>query len=233
MRTPDPLCQYLDHHRIHDNIPTGRIYLRLLEGHMANQQRSEATKARILAAAAVAFAEQGYDATGVAEICERAGVSKGAFYYHFQTKQALFLTLVDVWLQELNRALEQPEPDNGTVPDRILAMSRKFQDILTSRTQQLALIMEFWTQASRDEAMRQAVLSHYRTFQQFFVDLIELGVAEGTLSPIDPAAGGQVFLSVTSGLFFQGLLDPTGADWGRVAERSIRIVLDSMRRSER
>jgi len=200
---------------------------------MANQQRSEATKARILAAAAVAFAEQGYDATGVAEICERAGVSKGAFYYHFQTKQALFLTLVDVWLQELNRALEQPEPDNGTVPDRILAMSRKFQDILTSRTQQLALIMEFWTQASRDEAMRQAVLSHYRTFQQFFVDLIELGVAEGTLSPIDPAAGGQVFLSVTSGLFFQGLLDPTGADWGRVAERSIRIVLDSMRRSER
>jgi len=199
---------------------------------MANQQRSEATKARILAAAAVAFAEQGYDATGVAEICERAGVSKGAFYYHFQTKQALFLTLVDVWLQELNRALGQPDPDSGTVPDRILAMSRKFQDILASRTQQLALIMEFWTQASRDETMRQAVLSHYRAFQRFFVDLIELGVAEGTLSPVDPAAGGQVFLSLTSGLFFQGLLDPTGADWGKVAERSIRIVLDSMRRRE-
>jgi len=197
---------------------------------MANQQRSEATKARILTSAAEAFAEQGYDATGVAEICEGAGVSKGAFYYHFQTKQALFLTLIDVWLQELNRALGQPDPGNETVPDRILAMSRKFQDILTSRTQRLALIMEFWTQASRDEAMRQAVLSHYRTFQRFFVDLIELGVAEGTLSPIDPAAGGQVFLSLTSGLFFQGLLDPTGADWGKVAERSIRIVLDSMRR---
>ncbi|MCD6286441.1 MAG: TetR/AcrR family transcriptional regulator [Anaerolineae bacterium] len=199
---------------------------------MANQQRSEATRARILAAAAEAFAERGYDATGVAEICERAGVSKGAFYYHYQTKQALFLTLIDVWLQELNRALEQTDSDNSTVPDRVLAMSGKFQDILTSRTPQLALIMEFWTQASRDEGMRQAVLSHYRAFQQFFVDLIELGVAEGTLSPIDPAAGGQVFLSLTSGLFFQGLLDPTGADWGKVAERSTRIVLDSMRRRE-
>jgi AcrR family transcriptional regulator len=199
---------------------------------MANQQRSEATRAHILTAAAAAFAEQGYDATGVAEICERAGVSKGAFYYHFQTKQALFLTLIDVWLHELNRALDQPYPDHDTVPDRILAMSGQFQDILTSRTQQLALIMEFWTQASRDEAMRQAVLSHYRAFQQLFVDLIELGVAEGTLSPMDPASGGQVFLSLTSGLFFQGLLDPAGADWGKVAERSIRIVLDSMRRRE-
>ena len=157
---------------------------------MANQQRSEATRARILAAAAVAFAGQGYDATGVAEICERAGVSKGAFYYHFQTKQALFLTLIDVWLQELNRALKQPDPDHDTVPDRILAMSRRFQEILTSLAPQVALIMEFWTQASRDEALCQAVLSHYRAFQQFFVDLIELGVAEGTLSPIDPATGG-------------------------------------------
>ena len=200
---------------------------------MATQQRSEATRARILAAAAVAFAEQGYDATGVAEVCVRAGVSKGAFYHHFQTKQALFLTLINVWLQDLNRALGQPDPDGGTVPDQILAMSRKFQNILTSQTQQLALLMEFWTQASRNEAIRQAVLSHYRTFQQFFVDLVELGVAEGTLSPIDPAAGGQVFLSLTSGLFFQGLLDPTGADWGQVAERSIRILLDSIRRRER
>ncbi len=199
---------------------------------MASRQRSEATRARILAAAAETFAGQGYDATGVAEICKRAGVSKGAFYHHFPTKQTLLLTLVDLWLEELNRALGQPDPDHGTVPDRILAMSRKFQDILTSRRQQLALIMEFWTQASRDEAMRQAVLSHYRTFQQFFVDLIELGVAEGTLSPIAPSAGGQVFLSLTSGLFFQGLLDPVGADWGKVAERSIRIVLDSMRRIE-
>ena len=116
------------------------------------------------------------------------------------------------------------------MPDQILEMSRKFHGILTSRTQQLALLMEFWTQASRDEAMRQAVLSHYRTFERFFVDLIELGVAEGTLSPIDPAAGGQLLLTLTSGLFFQCLLDPTGADWGQAAERSIRIVLDSMRR---
>jgi len=199
---------------------------------MANQQRSEATRARILSAAAEAFAERGYDATGVAEICERSGVSKGAFYYHFKSKQAVFLNLADSWLRDLNRALGQPDTNDGTVPDRILTMSHKFQDILTSQTQQVALILELWTQASRDETIRQAVLAPYRTFQQFFVDLIKLGVAEGTLSPTDPAAAGQVLLSLTSGLFFQGLLDPCGADWGKVAETSIRIVLDSMRRRE-
>ncbi|MCJ7737907.1 MAG: TetR/AcrR family transcriptional regulator [Anaerolineae bacterium] len=56
---------------------------------MPTQQRSQATQTSILDAAAAAFAEQGYDATGVAEICKRAGVSKGAFYYHFESKQLL------------------------------------------------------------------------------------------------------------------------------------------------
>lgn len=193
---------------------------------MANQQRSEATQASILDAAATAFAEQGYDATGVAEICNRAGVSKGAFYYHFESKQAVFLTLVEAWLQDLTEALQQVDQDAGTVPDRIRSMARKFQGILSSQTPQLALILEFWTQASRDAKIHQAVISSYGAFEQFFIDLIEAGVAEGTLPSIDAGAGGQVLLSLTSGLFFQALLDPTGADWGDVAERSIGIVLN-------
>jgi len=196
----------------------------------SQQQRSEATQAAILEAAAAAFSEQGYDATAVAEICDRAGVSKGAFYHHFSSKQAVFLALIGAWLEELEQALSGFDADDRPVPERLLAMSHAFQGLLTSRPQQLALILEFWTQASRSETMRQAVLSSYHSFLALFIDLISAGVAEGTLAPIDPATGGQVLLSLTSGLFFQGLLDPTGADWGEVAENSIQTVLASMRR---
>ena len=42
------------------------------------QQRSQATRAGILAAARKLFSQHGYDATGVAELCAEAGVSKGA-----------------------------------------------------------------------------------------------------------------------------------------------------------
>ena len=199
---------------------------------MASQkQRSRATQAAILEAAASAFSEQGYDATGVAEICARAAVSKGAFYHHFASKQAVFLALIGAWLDDLETGLARLDSDDRAVPDRLLAMSHAFQGFLTSQPQQLALILEFWTQASRDETMRQAVLSSYHTFLKFFIDLISVGVAEGTLAPIDPTTGGQVLLSLTSGLFFQGLLDPTGADWGEVAENSIQTVLASMRRT--
>ena len=41
------------------------------------------------------FAEQGYGATSIPEICARAGLTKGAFYSNFATKDALFLALLD------------------------------------------------------------------------------------------------------------------------------------------
>ena len=62
------------------------------------QTRSQETKNQILGAAYQLFSQSGYDATGVAEICQAAGVSKGAFYYHFPSKQAVFLELMDNWL---------------------------------------------------------------------------------------------------------------------------------------
>ena len=63
------------------------------------QQRSEETRARLLEAAEACFSESGYDGTGVAKICRRAGVSKGAFYHHFETKQAIFLELLNIHWQ--------------------------------------------------------------------------------------------------------------------------------------
>jgi len=70
---------------------------------MATQQRSEETYSRILDAAAASFARNGYERTGVAEICHAAGISKGAFYYHFSSKQALFLALLQRWLTSSTR----------------------------------------------------------------------------------------------------------------------------------
>ena len=76
------------------------------------QQRSMETRKRILDAAQSLFSQSGYDATGVAEICRAAGVSKGAFYHHFPSKQAIFLELLDGWLSRLDESF------NGKPPGR-------------------------------------------------------------------------------------------------------------------
>jgi TetR/AcrR family transcriptional regulator, cholesterol catabolism regulator len=59
---------------------------------------------QLLAAAGELFAERGYQATRIADICERAGAAKGLFYWYFDTKEALFADLVRDMRQRLRRA---------------------------------------------------------------------------------------------------------------------------------
>ena len=59
------------------------------------QARSEATRQKILDAARDLFSEVGYAAAGLGEIIERAGMTKGALYHHFDSKEALATALID------------------------------------------------------------------------------------------------------------------------------------------
>ncbi|SNT54572.1 TetR/AcrR family transcriptional regulator, transcriptional repressor for nem operon [Asanoa hainanensis] len=57
--------------------------------------RTSDARNKILEAAKVLIEQRGYSALGVAEICAAAGVPKGSFYYFFESKQALALTVID------------------------------------------------------------------------------------------------------------------------------------------
>ncbi|MEV0720292.1 TetR/AcrR family transcriptional regulator [Asanoa sp. NPDC050611] len=57
--------------------------------------RTSDARDKILEAAKLLFEQRGYSAIGVAEICTTAGVPKGSFYYFFESKQALALTVID------------------------------------------------------------------------------------------------------------------------------------------
>lgn len=62
---------------------------------MALQARSETTRQKILDAAIDLFSQVGYAATGLGEIIDRAGMTKGALYHHFDSKEALATAIIE------------------------------------------------------------------------------------------------------------------------------------------
>jgi AcrR family transcriptional regulator len=62
---------------------------------MALQARSETTRQKIVDAAVEIFSEVGYAAAGLGEIIERAGMTKGALYHHFDSKEALATAVIE------------------------------------------------------------------------------------------------------------------------------------------
>ncbi|MEA3308504.1 MAG: TetR/AcrR family transcriptional regulator [Chloroflexota bacterium] len=199
---------------------------------MNERSKGEVTAEKIMRAAQEGFAQNGYAATGVAEICASAGVSKGAFYYHFESKQSLFMALVEAWLGELEGSLAQVAEGVQPVPERLLAMSRLMTGLFSSDVVQISIFFEFWMQAGRDAAVHAAVIAPYYHFQRFFAELLQRGIDEGSLSAIDPVLGAQGIISLASGLLLQRLLDPEGADWGRLLESSMQLLLEGLRKVE-
>lgn len=57
--------------------------------------RTSDAREKIITAAQSLIELRGYSALGVAEICKSAGVPKGSFYYFFESKEALALTVLD------------------------------------------------------------------------------------------------------------------------------------------
>src|SRR5512140_3105667 len=186
------------------------------------QQRSEETHARILLAAARLFARDGYDATGVARLCAEAGVSKGAFYHHFPTKQAVFLALLDGWLATLDAQMAELTGASQSVPEALLSIAGIAGPFFESAGGQLPMFLEFWRESSHDPRVWQATIAPYHRYQALFAGLLRKGMDEGTLKPVDAERAAQALVSLAVGLMLQAALDPQGAPWNEVTQDALR-----------
>ena len=197
------------------------------------QNRSQETRSHIKSAATKHFCSSGYDAASVADICKQAGVSKGAFYHHFPSKQALFLAIMQDWLRGIDTRLFSKRTAEKTVPQTIQDMGSTLGVIFKVASGQLPMFMEFMIQASRDKEVWSAVIAPYRQYQQRFADMIEEGIEEGSFredTNADETA--WVLMSMAVGILLQGVVDPGAANWDSVTKKGVQTMLDGLRRSK-
>lgn len=104
--------------------------------------RTEATRRKLLEAAEKIFAREGFEAARLEDIASSAGYTRGAFYANFESKEDIFLALVEKWItgrmEEINSLLRQ----HGTPAKRVRALREHYAQLAKNRN--LALLsLEF------------------------------------------------------------------------------------------
>ena len=117
------------------------------------QDRSRATRQRLLAAAVACLAEHGWAGSTVSVVAERAGVSRGAAQHHFPTREDLFTAAVEYVAEERSHALRALFPE-GAAGDR-RAVVAALVDLYTGPLFRAAL--HLWVAASDEEQLRPRV----------------------------------------------------------------------------
>ena len=177
------------------------------------KRRREVTVERLLDAALDTFAEQGFAAASVEDVCSRGGLTRGAFYSSFRSKDELFAALMQREVErDLARAAgmltglaEEPDPVTAAV-DRSLALFRvgRVWTLVTT---------EYVLHAARHPEAAQ-VLRHYRQeMQDRLVELITPALAEAGLHLRVPAAElMRAVFALHAGMTVLSLTDPAEAD---------------------
>ena len=192
------------------------------------QKRSLETQERILAAANTLFSSNGYEKTGVSQICQAAGVSKGAFYHHFPSKHNIFMTLLQQWLEKLDKIFLAIETTSEDVPAAIHAMAASTDMILTESQGQLSLFLEFWEKSIRDEKVWEETKEPFLKYFRYFSLLIKKGIDQGTIAPVDPASAARALIGLATGTILQGMLYPQDANWNEEMQKGIDIFLKGL-----
>ena len=79
----------------------------------SNRDRTDATRAALIAAARALFVDKGYASTGTPEIVGAAGVTRGALYHHFADKEALFRAVVEQEAEFVAAEIERAAPSDA------------------------------------------------------------------------------------------------------------------------
>jgi AcrR family transcriptional regulator len=168
--------------------------------------------------------EAGYRDTTVDDVCDEAGVSKGAFYGYFETKQDLLVAMLDEETDALSAvAAELADLDiSGAERVRLFtqAMLRLADD--PARVQ---LRADMWSALATDPVVRDRMANAVSRRRSVLREWIVRSIRAGELAPDERRANAlaSTLLALTDGLILHRALDPTGFRWS-----NIRAVMDAL-----
>jgi TetR/AcrR family transcriptional repressor of nem operon len=162
-------------------------------------------RSRLLAAARDVIRAKGYAATSVDDLCRAAGVTKGAFFHHFENKEALGVAAAEYWAETTSALFEQAPYHRPDDPfERLLAYLDFRRSLIAGDIFEFTCLVGTMTQEVFDSspAIRDAcavsILGHAATLE---TDISAAMAARGIQADWSPAGLARHTQAVLQGAF--------------------------------
>nr|WP_254639115.1 TetR family transcriptional regulator C-terminal domain-containing protein [Cohnella sp. GbtcB17] len=163
------------------------------------QLQTEQTKKKIADASKALFIKKGYKATAIEEIVKATGCSAGNIYYHFKSKEGLFLHLIEEWDREWEETWREKEGLYATTADKLYGMAEHMA--LEQLNHPLTKAMdEFYHNAEKGSEVEERIRQMIKGYVDFNKQLLQRGIDAGEFKGADAGALGMILDGLLFGL---------------------------------
>lgn len=150
-------------------------------------------------AAVKAFARNGLKGTSMQDIVKESGLSKGAIYWYFKSKDELIMELMNTFfstgMDEFKEILDSPAPASvqiGGFLDLVVSEMKKMMHIRP-------VIQELYVLALRDRTVKKITKKEFETYHTMLESIIRKGIRQGEFRNVEPHQMANSILSLIEG----------------------------------
>ena len=193
---------------------------------------SEERKNQILAAASAVFARSGFHEARMDDIAEEVGLSKGALYLYYKSKDAIIVALLKFFFdQEMNqlRTMLQKRQQKS-VRGQLMIMNHMLAEGMKWMSNLMPVAFEFYAIMSRRKEVRLFLKDYFKEYRELLASLIQQGIEQGEFQPtVDAENLAIAITALYEGLALLWMVDPQAAQWEQVGKQSLTMLLDGIK----
>lgn len=196
------------------------------------EEKSQETKAKIYKSAEELFSRYAFHEVSVDRIVRHAGVAKGTFYVHFESKDALISELISSYVSRADtnyRTYLESLPCALPTEEIILSLISKIADVLTNEIGYDNMKTVYRAQISKD-IQTNAVMQYGRQAYKLFEHVLETGIRRGELkTELPPDILARHFMMAFRGIAYEWCVRYPDFDLKAQAIEHFRLLISGLR----
>ena len=150
-----------------------------------NQTKQDLRKDQILDAALTVLVQNGYEGSRMDDVVSKSQLSKGAIYWYYKSKKAMYLDLVNFWVIRYSATINHLVENDQSAPDQLKSLFNYFIDQYESDPDPFIALTEFWSMAQKDDDFRAKLQKVYSQFLEVLEKIVAKGVKDGDFKKLD------------------------------------------------
>jgi AcrR family transcriptional regulator len=191
---------------------------------------SEERRTQILEAAMVVFARQGFDQARMDDIAQEVGLSKGALYLYYKSKDAIISAILQFFFSQVMKKLQSflESEEQPSVREQLLRLNQYYVAEMKWMVSLLPLSFEFYAVAARQKAVRQFLKCYFKDYREVLAAIVQRGIDRGEFRPVRAEQVAITIAALYEGLALLWMVDPDATQWEQTGESSLLLLLDGL-----